>query len=157
MLELETTLEPFGPACAIFLTDDQVASLSGARTPPVVVTIDGRSQRLRVARMGGPNCIGLSRAARSALGVQIGDRVRARVELDTAERTVEVPPELAGALDTAGLRGAFDALSYTRRKELAAGVSGAKRAETRQRRIARALDELRADLGEDPAAGHWWA
>lgn len=143
MLELETTLEPFGPACAIFLTDDQVASLSAARTPPVVVTIDGRSQRLRVARMGGQNCIGLSKSARSALGVQIGDRVRARVELDTAERTVEVPPELAGALDTAGLREDFDALSYTRRKELAAGVSGAKKPETRDRRIARALDELR--------------
>lgn len=144
MLTLQTVLEPFGPACAIFLTDEQVAQLGSTKTPPVLVTIGGTTVRQRVARMGGQNCIGLSKAARAELGVQIGDEVEATIAPDTAERTVDVPPELAAALDAEpGVRAAFDQLSYTRRKELARGVSAAKKAETKARRVAAALEELR--------------
>lgn len=145
MLTLQTTLAPFGPACAIFLTDEQVAELGSTRTPPVLVTIRGTTVRLRVARMGGQNCIGLSKAARAELGVEIGDEVEATIAPDTAERTVEVPAELATALDAdPAARAAFDGLSYTRRKELARGVADAKKAETKGRRVAAALAELRA-------------
>lgn len=145
MLTLQTVLAPFGPACAIFLTDEQVAELGSTRTPPVLVTIGGTTVRLRVARMGGQNCIGLSKAARAELGVEIGDEVEATIAPDTAERTVEVPAELATALDAdPAAKEAFEALSYTRRKELARGVADAKRAETKERRVAAALEELRA-------------
>lgn len=143
MLTLRTVLEPFGPACAIFLTDEQVGQLGSMKTPPVLVTIGGATARLRVARMGGQNCIGLSKAVRAQLGVEIGDEVEATLAPDTAERTVEVPEALAAALTAEpGAREAFDALSSTRRKEIAAGVAGAKREETRERRIAAALAEL---------------
>lgn len=122
----------------------QVAELSTAKTPPVVVTIGERSARLRVARMGGAICIGMSKAARAQLGVEIGDEVDAKIALDDAERTVDVPADLAAALDAdAQLRAAFEALSYTRRKEIAAGVAGAKRDETRRRRIEAAIADLR--------------
>lgn len=145
-LTIETTLAPQGPATAILLSDAHVAELGGGARAAVVVTIAGRSERLRLARMGGLNCIGLSKAARAALGVEIGDAITAQIELDAAERTVEVPADLAAALDLApapadgsDLRAAFDALSYTRRKELARAVSEAKRPETRERRIAAAV------------------
>lgn len=145
MLDLQTVLEPFGPACAIFLTDEQVALLGSTRTPPVLVTIGGTTARLRVARMGGQNCIGLSKEARARLGVDIGEQVRVTIAPDTAERTVEVPPELAAALDAEpGARKAFDELSYTRRKELARGVAEAKRPQTKERRVAAAVEELRS-------------
>lgn len=136
-LELHTTIEPTGPAGAIILTDAQVAELSTAKTPPVVVTIGERSARLRVARMGGVICIGMSKAARA----QLGDEVDAMIALDDAER---VPADLAAALDAdAQLRAAFEALSYTMRNEIAAGVAGAKRDETRRRRIEAAIADLR--------------
>lgn len=144
MLTLDSVLEPFGPACAIFLTDEQVAQLGSTKTPPVLVTIGGTTARLRVARMGGQNCIGLSKAARAQLGVEIGDEVEVTIVPDTAERTVEVPPELASALDAdPEARAAFEKLAYTRRKELARGVAEAKRSETKERRVAAALGELR--------------
>lgn len=143
MPTLQTTLEPFGPACAIFLTDEQVAELASVKNPPVIVTISDRSERLRVARMGGRNCIGLSKAARASLGVEIGQEVTATIAADTAERTVEVPPELAAALDAdPKARAAFEALSYTQRKEHARQVSTAKAAATRERRIAKILESL---------------
>ncbi|NLG22974.1 MAG: DUF1905 domain-containing protein [Actinomycetales bacterium] len=145
MLTLQTTLDSLGgPAAAIVLTDEQVAELGPTKNPPVVVTIDGKSARLRVARMGGLNCIGLSKAVRAELGVEIDQDVTATVELDTAERTVDMPQELTEALDAdPAARAAFDALSYSARKEHARQVSTAKAAETRDRRIAKILDSLR--------------
>lgn len=81
---------------------------------------------------------------RAELGVEIGDEVDVTVDLDTADREIEVPADLAQALDAEGARAAFDALSFSRRKELARGVSEAKRPETRERRVAAVLAEVGA-------------
>jgi uncharacterized protein YdeI (YjbR/CyaY-like superfamily) len=143
-LRLHTILEPTGPAAAILLTDEQVASLGAGKAFPVVVTIGDRSARLRVARMGGANMIGLSKAVRADLGVEIGQEVDAVIAVDTAERTVDVPPALAEALDAEpALRAAFDGLSYTARKEHARSIAEAKQDATRERRLTKVLDALR--------------
>ncbi|MHA6524177.1 YdeI/OmpD-associated family protein [Tessaracoccus sp. G1721] len=143
MIELRTTIVAFGPAGAIELTDEESAAVSPSKTPPVVVTIGDASARLRITRMGGAACIGLSRAARAALGVEIGDEVDVTIAADEAERTVDVPHQLADALAAdAALQRAWDALSYTRRKELARGIAEAKQEATRERRLAKALEEL---------------
>ena len=111
-LRVHTVLTGRGPAAAILLTDEQVASFGAGKAFPVAVTIGGRTARLRLARMGGENMIGLSKAARADLGVEIDQEVDAVIRLDTAERVVEVPPALAAALDAdPAVRAAFDALS----------------------------------------------
>lgn len=141
-LTLRTTLAARGPAAAIVLTDDQVAELGTARAAPVTVTIAGRTARLRLARMGGENLIGMSKAARAQLGVTIGEEVQAVIAADQAERTVDVPAELSEALADAGLTEAFAAWSYSRRKEAARSVAEAKAAETKARRVAKVLGQL---------------
>ena len=141
-LHIHTVLEPFGPATALELTDAQVEELGGAPAAAVVVGIAGSTARLRLAVMDGRNVIGMSKAVRAQLGVDIGVEVEATVDLDVAEREVEVPQDLAAALEQAGVRRAFDELSFTRRKELARGVADAKRADTRERRIAAAVAEV---------------
>jgi len=147
-LEVSTVLEPQGPATAIELSDAQVEALGGGGRAPVRVTIGDRAARLRLARMGGKNLIGLSKAARAELGVEIGDSVTALIELDAAERTVEVPEDLAAALDAdPRVRSAFDALAPSHRKENVRSVVEAKRAETRERRIAAVVDRVRQTLG----------
>jgi hypothetical protein len=143
-LQIHTVLVPFGPATAIELTDAQVDELGGGKRAAVVVGIGGSAARVRLGVMDGKNLIGLSKAVRGQLGVEIGDEVDATVDLDTAEREVEVPDDLAAALKANGVRAAFDALSFSRRKELARGVAEAKRPETRERRVAAAVDELSA-------------
>lgn len=138
------TLVPFGPATAILLTDAQVAELGGGKRAPVVVTIGDRSVRARLAVMGGQNCIGLSKAARASLGVDIGDEVAVTVALDEAPREVVVPDDLAAALAADPLVAqAFEKLAYTHRKEYAVWVTDAKRAETRARRVAQAVEMIR--------------
>jgi uncharacterized protein YdeI (YjbR/CyaY-like superfamily) len=77
------------------------------------------------------------------LGKGNGDPVTVTVERDTAERTVEVPADFAAALDDAGLREAFDTLSYSHRREHVNAINEAKKAETRERRIAKAVEMLR--------------
>lgn len=130
-LTLHTVLEPMGPAGAIVLDDEQVAALSDAKAFPVVVTIGDRSARLRLARMGGKNLIGFSKAVRAEMGVDLGDEF-------------DVPDVLAAALDADPVaRAAFEGLSYTRRKEIARSIAEAKQDATRQRRLEKALAELR--------------
>ena len=144
-LQLHTVLEPMGPAGAIVLTDDQVATLSTAKAFPVVVTIAGRTARLRLARMGGKNLIGFSKAVRAEMAVELGDEIDAVISADTAERTVEIPDALAAALASdSTAKAAFDALSYSRRKEIARSIADAKQDATRERRLEKAISDLRA-------------
>ena len=142
-LRLHTVLSGRGPAAAILLTDEQVASFGAGKAFPVAVTIDGRTARLRLARMRDENLIGFSKAVRTELGLEIGQEIDAVIRVDSAERTVDIPAELAAALDAdPAVRARFDALSYSVRKEHARSVSEAKQDATRERRIAKVLDAL---------------
>jgi len=120
-----------------------LTALGPGKRLPVTVNVGGHSYRTTVAPMGGAYFVPLSAEHRTAAGVAAGDEIDVEIVLDTAERTVDVPPDLLEALDRAGAaRRAFDALSYTRRKEWARLVESAKTPETRQRRIAKAVGEL---------------
>lgn len=141
-LNIHAVLVPYGPATAIELSDEQVADLGGGKRAAVIVSIGDRSARLRLGVMDGRNLIGISRAHRAQLGVDIGDEIDATIEIDGAERGIDVPEDLATALEAAGLRGAFDSATYSRRKEFARGVAEAKKPETRERRIAAVVSEL---------------
>ena len=143
-VQLTQTLEPAGPATAIILTDEEVETLGGGKRAAVRVTIDGRTARLRLAVMGGQNCIGISKANRTALGVEIGDTVTALIEVDDAPREVEIPPALAEALAAnPDLAQRYAALTFSQRKEFARWGAEAKGADTRARRVATTLERLR--------------
>jgi len=139
------TLVPRGPAAAVVLDDENVAAVGeGARRFPVVATVNGYTWRTTVTRMRGEFLLGLNRAVRQKAGVEAGDTVDVRLELDTAPREVEVPQALTDALaEDPAARAAFDRLSYTHRKEYARCIAEAKRDETRNRRVAQALEMLR--------------
>ena len=142
-LTLHTTVAPMGPAAALLLTDHEVETLGGGKRAAVVVTIGPHTARLRVAVMGGQAMIGLSKASRAALGVSIGDEVTATIAVDHQPRDVDIPPELAEALaDHPQAADAFHQLAYTHRREYAQWVSEAKRAETRAKRAAQAIERL---------------
>jgi Bacteriocin-protection, YdeI or OmpD-Associated/Domain of unknown function (DUF1905) len=144
-IRFSATLLPRGPAAAVVLDDDQVAAVGeGAKRFPVQATVNGYSWPTSVMRMHGEFLLGMSRAVRQAAGVEAGDTVDVVLELDTAPREVEVPPALASALaEDSAARTAFDALSFTHRKEYARWIDEAKRDETRLRRVTQALEMLR--------------
>jgi hypothetical protein len=146
-MKLTSTLHPRGPAGAFVLTDEQAAELGGGgKAFPVTVTVNGVTLPLRLARMGGENMIGLARAARDKAGVTLGETYDVEVTAaDPGTRTVEVPDELAAALDgDAEAKTRFDALAYSHRKEFARWVGEAKREATRTERVTKTLEMLRA-------------
>jgi hypothetical protein len=122
---------------------EAIAALGTKKRPPVKVSLAGHTYRTTVAAYGEVFMLPLSKEHRQAAGVEAGDKVEVTIELDTEPRTVEVPADLAAALKAApGATEAFDALSYTMRKEYARQVESAKAPETRQRRIAGIVAKL---------------
>ncbi|MET9268786.1 YdeI/OmpD-associated family protein [Kribbella sp. NPDC003557] len=123
---------------------DVVAALGGGGRIPVRATFDGVAYRGSIASMGGCMALGVLKSIRGELGKGDGDAVTVTLERDTGERTVDVPEDLAAALADAGLREAFDELSYSHRREHVNAINDAKKPETRTRRIAKALEMLKA-------------
>ena len=139
----EAVLERRGPGVVFSLPFDPKEEWGRARAP-VRVTIGGFAFRTTVAVYGGRGLVGLNKANREGAGVAAGDRVTVEIALDTDPREVEVPPELARALEgEPALRAFFDGLSYTHRREYAEWITEAKRDETRRRRVERAVEMLR--------------
>lgn len=125
--------------------DDVVEGLGGGKRPPVRVTINGYAYRNTVAPMGGEFWLGVSAEHREAAGVKAGDDLDVELELDTAPRVLDVPADFAAALDAEPeARRFFDGLSYSNRQWHVLSVEGAKTDETRQRRIAKSVEMLRA-------------
>lgn len=128
----------------IVVPPEVVEALGKGKRPPVKVTINGYTYRSTVFSMGGGFMLPLSLENRGPAGVKGGDTADITLELDTDERTVEVPDDLATALDAAGLRTAFDKLAFTHRKEHVRAVLDAKAPETRARRVVKALEMVAA-------------
>jgi hypothetical protein len=120
-----------------------VQAAFGAKRIKVKATFDGVAYRGSIVRMEGAFVIGVTQAIRGQIGKQPGDTINVTVERDDEPRTVELPDTLRAALeaDTEAAQ-AFQALSYTRRKEYAAWVAQAKTEATTQRRLEKMLAEL---------------
>ncbi|HEV7212600.1 MAG TPA: YdeI/OmpD-associated family protein [Blastococcus sp.] len=124
-------------ATGLIVPPEVVEALGAGKKPAVTVTVGGHTYRSSVAARGGQFLIPLSAENRTAAGVAAGDTVEVDVELDTAPRVVEVPGDLAAALDAdPAARARFDALSYSRQLQHVLAVDGAKTAATRERRVA---------------------
>ena len=121
---------------------DAVATLDSGKRPKVKVSLNGYTYRSTVAAYGDVFMLPLSKEHRDAAGVQAGDQVEVTLELDTEPRTVEIPDDLAMALEEGGVTAVFDALAPSKRKEHVRQVTSAKAEETRQRRIAKIVASL---------------
>jgi hypothetical protein len=119
----------------------------GEARPPVRGTVNGVPLRSRLSVYGGRTYLGLRTEIRSAAGIDVGDTVDVVLERDDAPREVSVPPALAAALERdPAAREAFDGLAFTHRREYAEWIESAKREETRERRVAKALEMLRGGV-----------
>jgi bacteriocin resistance YdeI/OmpD-like protein/uncharacterized protein DUF1905 len=140
-----TTIEVQGKTATYFAVPLDVRAVFGRARPPVRVTVGGHTYRSTIAVYGDRFFLPLNRANREAAGVAAGETVEVELELDDEPRTVDVPEELGAALAGDPKAGAaFDALSYTHRREWAEWVAEAKRADTRLRRAAKVVEGVRA-------------
>ena len=89
--------------------------------------------------------MGVSAENRAGAGVAAGDEVEVEIQLDTEPREITVPPDLAEALEAdAQARQFFDGLSYSQKRWYVEPIDQAKKPETRERRVAKAVEMLKA-------------
>ena len=91
----------------------EAAEVFGTRARfPVRAMCNGVEYRGSTMPMGdGLFCLGLTKAVRAEAGVAIGDEIHVVVVRDTEDRVVEVPHDLAVALEKANLTAAFASLA----------------------------------------------
>ncbi|HET8626494.1 MAG TPA: YdeI/OmpD-associated family protein [Thermomicrobiales bacterium] len=145
-MRFHTTIQQSGKtATGIGVPEEAVAALGGGKRLAVRATINGHTYRSTVAPLGGAFMLPVSAEVRQAAGVTAGDEVDVELELDTAPREVAAPPDFADALDREpDARRRFDGLSYSNKRRYVLPIEEARSAETRQRRIAKAVAELQA-------------
>ena len=120
-----------------------VEEIFGAKRVPVKVSVNGAENRTTIFRMGGKYLIAVPKVFRDAANIKAGEKITVTLEKDTEKRTVEVPPDLAEALQKAGLIHVFAKMSFTHQKEYVVAVKDAKREETRVRRIEKTIEMLK--------------
>ena len=144
-MKFRTELRQAGKtATGIVVPDEVVEGLGGGRRAAVSVTINGSTYRSTLAVVDGKSMVGVSADVRAAAGVAGGEVVDVELELDTAPREVEVPDDFAKVLrKDKQAQAKFDSLSYSAKQRLVLPISGAKKPETRERNIDKAMGELR--------------
>jgi hypothetical protein len=140
----KTTIVRDGSTCFIPVTFDPKAVFGKTRAP-VKVTLNGYTYRSTIAAMGGPPCIPLRRSNREAAGLEGGETLEVRLELDAEVRSVDPPADLVKALKAAPPAWQrWGDLSYTHQREYAESIESAKKPETRARRIEAAVRAIAA-------------
>jgi len=122
-----------------------VEAAFGSKKPKVKATFEGVPYRGILTRMGTEHhLLIILKEIREKIGKTFGDEVKITVEPDTEPRVIEVPAELKKAFkNEKEAKAFFDKLSYTHQREYVMWINEAKREETRQNRIAKAVEMLK--------------
>ena len=143
-VSFDTTVVAAGNNTGIAVPDNVIERLGAGRRPAVIVNINGYEYRNTVGVMGGKHMISISAAVRKQTGLNGGDPIHVTLTLAGAPREVDVPSDLAAALSADTGAGAFFAkLSNSLQRYHIDNINAAKTAETRQRRIEKAISLFR--------------
>lgn len=134
---------PGSPTLTFVRVPVDVRAVFGRARAPVRVTVGDYTYRSTVSIYDGEAFLPVRRSHREAAGLRAGDAVDVVVALDTAPRGVRAPAALAAALKKhAKARAAWQKLSVSHKREHADAVAGAKKPETRARRVAAAITKM---------------
>lgn len=129
-------------ACGIYLPFNPKDVWGKVRTP-VKVTINNFTFRTTTVSMQGCFLIGVNKANREGAGIKAGEKINVTITLDTEPRVVTPPADFLKALKRN--KKAFERwqkLSFTHQKEYVRAIEEVKKAETRARRISKAIEML---------------
>jgi hypothetical protein len=111
---------------------------------PVEATLDGVPYRGSLMNCGmAHHTLGVLKGVRAAIGKGPGDTIEVVVWKDDGARTVDIPPTFKALLKKESLLQDFEKLSYTHRKEYCRWITEAKKEETRQARLKKAIALLK--------------
>lgn len=136
----ETTVAVTGNNTGIVVPEEAIGQLAAGKRPPVLVNVNGYEYRNTAGVMGGRHMISISAAVRKDTGLKAGDEIHVVLNLAEGPREVAVPDDLGAALSADPAAEAFfGKLSNSLQRYHVDNINGAKTAETRQRRIDKAI------------------
>jgi hypothetical protein len=111
---------------------------------PVQATFDGYPYQGSITPLGdGYHALHVLKQIRKAVDKTIGDTVRVTLSRDVVERKMEAPADLAEQLATNPKAAAYFAkLAYTHQREYVRWLEGAKKLETRSKRLGEIVEML---------------
>ena len=134
-----------GTATFVAVPKKVMDSFKPSRRVPIKGTLNGFAFQTTIADMGDGPAFVVNAKLRETMGVHRGDMVIVMIERDTVKRSVAIPKDLLAAMSTAeGER--FKKFSYTHQKEYIEAIEAAKRPETRERRVKKTLEMIRAKM-----------
>ena len=139
------TIQNAGGGGAFVEVPFDVEEAFGSKRPRVKAVIEGVPYRGILSRMGTErHLLVILKEIRGQIGKTFGDEVKITVDLDEEPLVVEIPAELKKAFRTEKeAKTFFDKLSYTHQREYVMWINEAKREETRQKRIVKAIEMLK--------------
>jgi hypothetical protein len=134
------------PGSTTFLPIPQpvMDALAPRKRVPVRVTINGHTWRSTISIYDDRAMVAVNATVRAAARVEPGQAVDATLEVDDAPRVAELPADMEAALEAAGLLEAFRGFAPSHQKEFLLWVEGARRVETREKRIAETVARTQA-------------
>jgi len=139
-VKFDTKVKAAGNNTGIVVPDEMIERLGAGHRPAVIVNVNGYEYRNTVAVMGGKHMIGISAAIRKETGLKGGDPIHVVLTVADKPREVVIPGDFAAALSAAPKAKAFfNKLSNSLQRYHVDNINGAKTAETRQRRIEKAI------------------
>lgn len=130
--------------CALRPPFDVVEVFQTKARVPVKGTINGFPFRSSLSNMGDGHMMPVNAQLRAGAHCKGGDTVDVVMELDEDERKVEVPADLKKIINSdAKAKEFWSKLSFTHQKEYVREIDGAKRPETKEKRISAMMEALR--------------
>ena len=141
----ETTVAVTGNNTGIVVPEEAIERLAAGKRPAVLVNVNGYEYRNTVGVMGGKHMISISAADRTATGLQGGDPITVTLTVSDAPREVAIPDDFAAALAADEQASVFfSKLSNSMQRYHVDNITAAKSADTRQRRMDKAIALFRA-------------
>jgi len=114
---------------------------------PVQAMLDGVPETTSLIKYGSPrHMLVVLKAVREKTGKAPGDTIEVVLWKDEVERVLEIPAEFQSRMKKDKLLPFFEKLSYTHRKEYCRWLTEAKKEETRQTRLVKAIEMLRKGI-----------
>lgn len=114
----------------------------GKKRVKIKALIDAVEYRGLLTPMGGKYGVFMNKEVRDKVGKTYGDLVHISIEEDDEPRVVEIPDDLLQLMIENEVKPFFDSLSFTHQKEYVQWILDAKKEETRQNRLVKAIEMM---------------
>ena len=146
--KFKATIQPgIGGGAGVVFPYDVEREFGAKGLIPVKSTLDGIPYTGSLCKCGPEaHMLGVLKGIREQIGKGPGDTIEVVLWRDEEVRTVEVPADFKTLLEKEDLFASFEKLSYTHRKEYCRWITEAKKEETRQNRLKKSIEMLRAGV-----------